>query len=354
MGVCRFGLQSSFPLRFGMVKHKSRAGSICLPSVPLPHALSLQVGTEWDPKERLFRNFGGLMGPFDEPMAMQKWSRGPNLTATVVWIDPTYVIAASYDITVDAETEFTQYKPPLNRPLRPGIWTIRLLQFWEPLGENQFLVVPQTFNRRQPLRKGEDALGSGPRSFCGQSHVLPPVVASSLQEPSSSARVSTCVRRGRCVCHIRPLGASLSLGLDYGLQGAGMLRVLGGAAECWDQQCSRLSLSPSCTDDSSWLHGGPPRNEYMEQSFQGLGGILNLPHPEEAEAAAARKAQLTGRALDEWADSAISTFWSVADVCVGSESSCSSLELCSKTSWSSLSPDPKSELGPVKPDGRLR
>lgn len=221
---------------------------------------NLEVGTEWDPKERLFRNFGGLMGPFDEPVAMQKWSRGPNLTATVVWIDPAYVIAASYDITVDAETEFTQYKPPLNRPLRPGTWTIRLLQFWEPLGENQFLVVPQTFNRRQPLRK----------------------------------------------------------------------------------------------DDSSWLHGGPPRNEYMEQSFQGLGGILNLPHPEEAEVAAARKAQLTGRALDEWADSAISTFWSVADVCIGSESSCSSLEICSKTSWSSLSPDPKSELGPIKPDGRLR
>ncbi|KAF2978969.1 hypothetical protein EK904_003806 [Melospiza melodia maxima] len=114
---------------------------------------NLEVGTEWDPKERLFRNFGGLMGPFDEPVAMQKWSRGPNLTATVVWIDPTYVIAASYDITVDAEAEFTQYKPPLNHPLRPGVWTIRLLQFWEPLGENQFLVVPQTFNSKQPLRK---------------------------------------------------------------------------------------------------------------------------------------------------------------------------------------------------------
>lgn len=124
------------------------------------------------------------MGPFDEPVAMQKWSRGPNLTATVVWIDPTYVIAASYDITVDAEAEFTQYKPPLNHPLRPGIWTIRLLQFWEPLGENQFLVVPQTFNRKQPLRKGEDALEFGAwMGGCpyGQTKVLPPVLAPGLQ-----------------------------------------------------------------------------------------------------------------------------------------------------------------------------
>lgn len=140
------------------------------------------------------------MGPFDEPMAMQKWSRGPNLTATVVWIDPTYVIAASYDITVDAETEFTQYKPPLNRPLRPGVWTIRLLQFWEPLGENQFLVVPQTFNRRQPLRKGEDAEGSGLRPFCGQSDVLPLVLASSLG--SSRSHPPLCIR----VCQTRPAG----------------------------------------------------------------------------------------------------------------------------------------------------
>ncbi|XP_015266263.1 PREDICTED: xylosyltransferase 2 isoform X1 [Gekko japonicus] len=221
---------------------------------------NLEVGTEWDPKERIFRNFGGLIGPFDEPVAMQKWSRGPNLTATVVWIDPTYIIATSYDITVDAEAEFTQYKPPLNRPLRPGVWTIRLLQFWEPLGESQFLVVPQTFNRKQPLRK----------------------------------------------------------------------------------------------DDSKWLHSGPPRNEYMEQNFQGLAGILSLPRLDETERANHQHTQLVGKALENWTDSSIGGFWLVAGLCVASPSSCSTLELCSKTSWSSLSPDPKSELGAIKPDGRLR
>lgn len=86
---------------------------------------------------------------------MQRWARGPNLTATVVWIDPTYIVATSYDITVDADTEVTQYKPPLSLPLRPGAWTVRLLQFWEPLGETRFLVLPLTFNRKLPLRKGK-------------------------------------------------------------------------------------------------------------------------------------------------------------------------------------------------------
>ncbi|XP_052513541.1 xylosyltransferase 2 [Budorcas taxicolor] len=221
---------------------------------------SLEVGTEWDPKERLFRNFGGLLGPLDEPVAMQRWARGPNLTVTVVWIDPTYVVATSYDIVVDAETEVTQYKPPLSRPLRPGAWTVRLLQFWEPLGETRFLVLPLTFNRKLPLRK----------------------------------------------------------------------------------------------DDASWLHAGPPHNEYMEQSFQGLSGILNLPQPEPAEEAARLHAELTGPALEAWTDGELSSFWSVAGVCAMGPSTCPSLELCRLTSWSSLSPDPKSELGPVKADGRLR
>ena len=89
---------------------------------------------------------------------MQRWARGPNLTATVVWIDPTYVVATSYDITVDADTEVTQYKPPLSLPLRPGAWTVRLLQFWEPVGETRFLVLPLTFNRKLPLRKGKEGV----------------------------------------------------------------------------------------------------------------------------------------------------------------------------------------------------
>ncbi|KAF3843970.1 hypothetical protein F7725_016018 [Dissostichus mawsoni] len=56
----------------------------------------------------------------DETVGMQKWSKGPNVTVTVVWIDPTNVIAATYDILIDAGAEFTHYRPPLNLPLRPG------------------------------------------------------------------------------------------------------------------------------------------------------------------------------------------------------------------------------------------
>ncbi|KAM8947297.1 xylosyltransferase 2 isoform 2-T2 [Pelodytes ibericus] len=221
---------------------------------------SLEVGTEWDPKERIFRNFGGLMGPLDEPVAVQKWTHGANLTITVVWIDPTYIVAASYDITVDSDSDYTQYKPPLARPLRPGVWNVRLLHFWEMLAEVQFLVIPLTVRNKNPLHKGD-----------------------------------------------------------------------------------------------SWLHSGPPLGHYMEQSFQALSGILNLPSRAEIEKVADQKSKLRGRKLEKWTDDHLRQFWSVGGVCTKVLSNtCPSLPICSDTHWSSLSPDPKSELGLVGLDGHLR
>ncbi|CAM9282289.1 unnamed protein product [Lampetra planeri] len=220
----------------------------------------VEVGTDWDPKERIFRNFGGVIGPLDEPLAVQKWARGPNLTATIVWIDPALVVAASYDISVAVDTEFTQYKPPLQGPLRPGTWTVRVLKQWERVAEVHFLVLPLTFKDKQPLRKVEDG----------------------------------------------------------------------------------------------WLHAGPPGNQYLDQSFQQLSSVLKLPPQEAAMLEAQRKALLVGPSLEAWVDSSMGAFWVIGNLCVTQASPCSALSPCSKTTWSSLSPDPKSELGPVKSDGRIR
>ncbi|KAJ8283896.1 hypothetical protein COCON_G00027460 [Conger conger] len=221
---------------------------------------NLEVGIEWDPKERIFRNFGGVMGPLDEPVAVQKWARGPNLTATIVWIDPAQVVAASYDISVDVEVEFTQYKPPLQRPLRPGAWTVRVLRLWETVAEARFLITPLAFKARQPLRKDED----------------------------------------------------------------------------------------------SWLHAGPPGNLYMDQGFQQLSPVLKLTRGEQALEEAQEKAQLVGRALEDWIDASVGVFWVMGDICSTEASPCPSLVTCNTTSWSSLSPDPKSELGAVRSNGRIR
>lgn len=133
--------------------------SSCLCSYPILSltllSLHCQIGTEWDAKERMFRNFGGLMGPMDETVGMQKWSKGPNVTVTVVWIDPTNVIAATYDILIDTSAEFTHYHPPLNQPLRPGVWSVRILHHWSPVAEMHFLIAPLAYNKHQPIRQGE-------------------------------------------------------------------------------------------------------------------------------------------------------------------------------------------------------
>ncbi|XP_041943359.1 xylosyltransferase 1 [Alosa sapidissima] len=225
----------------------------------LQHA---EIGTDWDAKERLFRNFGNLMGPSEEPVGMQRWGKGPNVTATVVWVDPTNVIAATYDILVDAGSEFTHYRPPLNAPLRPGMWTLRVLHHWNPVAETRFLITPLTHHRHQPIRK-EDALK---------------------------------------------------------------------------------------------LHNGPAKNSYMEQSFHGLNPILNIPvHLGQVEAAE-QHAGLTGPELERWVDGLVAEVWSAVDVCSAgpSPSGCPVLQACRNTPWSSLSPDPKSRVGPAGSDGRIR
>lgn len=95
------------------------------------------------------------MGPMDETVGMQKWTKGPNVTVTVVWIDPTNVIAATYDILIDASAEFTHYRPPLNQPLRPGVWRVRILHHWSPVAEIRFLIAPLAYNNHQPIQEGE-------------------------------------------------------------------------------------------------------------------------------------------------------------------------------------------------------
>lgn len=121
----------------------------------LHHTFCLQIGTEWDAKERIFRNIGGLLGPMDEPIGMQKWGKGPNVTVTVIWVDPINVIAATYDILIESSAEFTYYKPPLNLPLRPGVWTVKILHHWVPVAETKFLVSPLMFSNRQAMRQGK-------------------------------------------------------------------------------------------------------------------------------------------------------------------------------------------------------
>ncbi|KAL0197939.1 hypothetical protein M9458_006479, partial [Cirrhinus mrigala] len=87
--------------------------------------------------------------------------------------------------------------------------------------------------------------------------------------------------------------------------------------------------------DALKTHNGPAKNSYMEQSFHGLNPILNIPvHLGQVEAAE-HNAELTGRR----------GVVSCGRVFNGPQ--------WLETVWSSLSPDPKSQLGLPKTNGRI-
>lgn len=115
-----------------------------------------------------------------------------------------------------------------------------------------------------------------------------------------------------------------------------------------------MSWLPLLSEETLKLHSGPPRSAYMEQSFQSLNPVLGLPISPTQLEQARRNAAATGPALERWLDSLVGSMWTPMDICTTGPTACPVMQSCSQTAWSSFSPDPKSELGAVKPDGRLR
>lgn len=112
--------------------------------------------------------------------------------------------------------------------------------------------------------------------------------------------------------------------------------------------------SPLLSEEALRLHNGPPRSAYMEQSFHSLNPVLSLPVSAAQVEQARRNAAAAGTALERWLDALVGGMWTAMDVCAAGASACPGMQACGQTAWSSFSPDPKSELGAVKPDGRLR
>ncbi|XP_013776191.1 xylosyltransferase oxt-like isoform X1 [Limulus polyphemus] len=111
----------------------------------------IQVGTDFDLKEQLFRNFGRIIGPFSEPAALHKWGPGKEFSATFVWVDPTKTVAGSYEVRVESGNQDLHLKPVFRQPLRPGIWTLLLMYNWVLVAETHFLVVPLSVYNTQPV-----------------------------------------------------------------------------------------------------------------------------------------------------------------------------------------------------------
>lgn len=241
------------------------------------------VGTNWDVKELVLRDWGGIIGPLSEPRLVAKWRSAPNdFIVTVVLIDPLNVVADYNDFrTPNNAAGVTDTPLSIRKPLRPGKWTVRFYvqrQFQKAVATLSFVVVPLQFQK-------------------------------SLKNKYNL----TASNRG--------------VSADDQLNSAG-------------------------------------RNLYSIKT------TLNLPRYEGAEKSLEERSTYVGEDLESWIDEVVDLGWTVDSVCVAGSDidlsvdsiippSCVSRfkfipKLCKTLPWSSYFPDPKSEIGPVQRNGRIR
>lgn len=123
----------------------------------------LQVGTSYDPKEEIFRNYGNMFGPNSDLVIEFRWGPGKALGVTAVFIDPSGILAVSYDVSITLGSLVHTYRPELTKPLRPGMWTLKVLHAWRIVVELKFLVLPYSHILTAPIDAlSAQSLHSGP------------------------------------------------------------------------------------------------------------------------------------------------------------------------------------------------
>ncbi|GFR58845.1 xylosyltransferase oxt [Elysia marginata] len=157
---------------------------------------STRVGTDFDMKELIFRNYGNLIGPYDEIAIRHEWGPGQELTVSLAWVDPTNIVAASYDVHIPTSHYVSHQRPLLRNPLRPGIWTACVMIDLHLVARVQFLVNPLTLYKGQPISVSQALKAhAGPHgneyTTTDFSEFLPNLRLSQSEELSEEARLNS-------------------------------------------------------------------------------------------------------------------------------------------------------------------
>lgn len=211
-----------------------------------------QVGSNWDGKESIFRNYGDILGVWDEPVAAIRLTPGQYTELEITWDDPVGIRVSKFTMKLESGWFVSFHKPKLERPIRPGLWTTKVqMKNGVALIQTQFLVVPLTHENKEPL--------ANPLSFNAVRTIAP----------------------------------------------------------------------PHNTEFSSWM----------------------------------RNVSKSGAELEAWVDELVGQYWTIDGYCglgagapgdMGGGGGCGWMPDCASSGWSTLSPDPKSELGKIQSNGRLR
>lgn len=122
----------------------------------------LEVSTDFDQKEQRARNYAKVMGPFAEPVLVFQLRRrsgkggdsdvGMSNNITALWIDPVGNIAEISEIAMDDQPNLIYFaKSNPVHPLQAGVWTVKMLQKGTAVAQVKFLIVPLQFLNQQPI-----------------------------------------------------------------------------------------------------------------------------------------------------------------------------------------------------------
>ena len=104
--------------------------------------LSLAVGTEFDPKELLFRNFLNNFGQESNLSARLEFGDGRADVFELAWFNPLGHLVATNRIKVNETSRVENLVPGLTKPLQPGCWSVVCVHHNKLLHKHRFLILP--------------------------------------------------------------------------------------------------------------------------------------------------------------------------------------------------------------------
>ena len=114
------------------------------------HDFALQVGTNYDTKEELFRNYPGFFGPHSTGLTLQyMWKDLAGGNVTFLWVDPSGNTVSALETNIGPRILSGVYKLETNStsamsPLLTGVWKLKVQRDGKDIAVLQFLVIPST------------------------------------------------------------------------------------------------------------------------------------------------------------------------------------------------------------------
>ena len=121
------------------VKHRPRLTMVQGINTRLMH---MAVGSEFDPKERIFRNYLNLLNQHSELTLAVAVSDGQTEMLKIGWFAPNLDLVAINQIQLNETSGIDSVVPTLETPLQAGIWTVVGVSKGHMVAKELFLVNP--------------------------------------------------------------------------------------------------------------------------------------------------------------------------------------------------------------------